>query len=130
MQFAIRVIYKVYCNKHFPETHAIWVINKALIKEMAGFTGWNLFGNIAAVLSSQGLNILLNIFFGPVVNAARAVSVQVQSAIIQFSSNFQMALNPQITKTYAADDYKMMHKLIGRSSKFTFSYFYFYRCRL
>lgn len=77
-------------------------------------------GNIAAVLSSQGLNILLNIFFGPVVNAARAVSVQVQSAIIQFSSNFQMALNPQITKTYAADDYKMMHKLIGRSSKFTF----------
>lgn len=120
VQFAIRVIYKVYCNKHFPETHAIWVINKALIKEMAGFTGWNLFGNIAAVLSSQGLNILLNIFFGPVVNAARAVSVQVQSAIIQFSSNFQMALNPQITKTYAADDYKMMHKLIGRSSKFTF----------
>lgn len=66
------------------------------------------------------IKYLIKHIFGPVVNAARAVSVQVQSAIIQFSSNFQMALNPQITKTYAADDYKMMHKLIGRSSKFTF----------
>lgn len=120
VQLLIRMIYSFYCNKHFEETKLKLFLDKKLIYEMTNFTGWNLFGNIACIAYTQGVNILLNVFFGPVVNAARGISVQVQNAINQFSTNFQMAINPQITKTYAAGDYSYMHKLIYRSSKFTF----------
>ena len=75
---------------------------------------------MAAVAFTQGLNILLNIFFGPAVNAARGVAVQVQQAVHQFSMNFQTAINPQITKSYAVQDIEYMHSLIFRSSRFTF----------
>lgn len=69
---------------------------------------------------SQGINILLNMFFGPVVNAARGIAIQVQGAVVQFSINFQTALNPQITKSYALGDFTYMYSLIFRSSRFTF----------
>lgn len=120
IQLLIRMIYGIYCDKHFKESKLKWIWNKNLFKEMLGFAGWNLWGNCAAVAFTQGLNILLNIFFGPVLNAARGVAVQVQGAINQFSFNFQTALNPQITKSYAAGDYNYMHNLIYKSSKFTF----------
>ena len=71
---------------------------------MTGFASWNMFGSLAAITFTQGLNLLLNMFFGPVVNAARGIAVQAQTAIGQFSSNFQTALNPQITKSYATGD--------------------------
>lgn len=120
VQVLIRFCYSIYCNKHFKETKYRHIWDKILFKEMTGFAGWSLFGNLSSVLFGQGLNILLNLFFGPVVNAARAVSVQVQSAIQQFVSNFQMALNPQITKTYAQGDLKAMHQLMFRSARFSF----------
>lgn len=120
VQVLIRFCYSIYCNKNFEETKYRHIWDKFLFKEMTGFAGWSLFGNLSSVLFSQGLNILLNLFFGPVVNAARAVSVQVQSAIQQFISNFQMALNPQITKTYAQRDLKAMHHLMFRSARFSF----------
>lgn len=120
IQLFIRFCYSRYCARHFPETKYELSIDKSLFREMLGFAGWNLWGNLAGILFSQGLNLLLNMFFGPVVNAARAVAVQVQNAIHQFSANFQMALNPQITKTYAAGRLDEMHHLIYRSSKFTF----------
>ncbi len=120
IQLGIRFCYSGYCTKHFAETKYHFYWNKPLFKEMIGFAGWNLWGNLAAILFTQGLNMLLNVFFGPVVNAARAVAVQVQNAIYQFSTNFQMALNPQITKTYAIGRLDEMHRLIYRSSKFTF----------
>lgn len=87
---------------------------------MGTFAGWNLWGNLASTLMGTGLNLLLNMFFGPVVNAARAIAVQVESAIIQFSTNFLMAVNPQITKLYAQRNITAMHNLIFRSSKLTF----------
>ena len=120
VQIGIRVIYGAYCRKHFQETEFGWIWDKKLIMEMLGFAGWNLWGNCAYVAFTQGLNILLNIFFGPKVNAARGVAVQVQNAISMFAANFQTALNPQITKSYAIGDYSYMHSLIFRSSKFTF----------
>lgn len=120
IQLGIRFCYSGYCAKHFPETKYYIYWDKPLFKEMLGFAGWNLWGNLAAILFTQGLNMLLNVFFGPVVNAARAVAVQVQNAIQQFANNFQMALNPQITKSYAVGQLDEMHKLIYRSSKFTF----------
>ena len=79
---------------------------------MAGFAGWSFWGNLAGILYTQGLNMMLIFFFGPVVNAARAVAVQVQGAIQQFVGNFQMALNPQITKNYASGDLEQMHSLM------------------
>ncbi len=120
VQLLICFSYKCYCNKHFVESKYNLVFDKALFKEMLSFAGWNLWGNLAAILFTQGLNMLLNTFFGPVVNAARGIAVQVQSAVSQFSHNFQTAINPQITKTYASGQLEDMHKLVFRSSKFTF----------
>ncbi len=120
IQLTIRFVYGSYCSRHFQETKFRFIPDKALFKEILGFAGWNLWGNIAGIAFTQGLNILLNMFFGPVVNAARGIAVQVQGAINQFSMNFQTALNPQITKSYATKDYTYMHSLIYRSSKFTF----------
>lgn len=120
VQLFIRFCYNHYCNRHFKETKYNHTLDKLLFKEMIGFASWSMFGNLASVLYGQGLNMLLNVFFGPVVNAARAVSVQVQSAINQFVGNFQTALNPQITKTYAKGETGKMHELMFRSARFSF----------
>lgn len=115
-----RIIYGVYCSRHFPEAHFERKFNKQLFKDMTGIAGWNLFGNIAGVGYTQGLNVLLNIFFGTVINAARGIAVTIQGVVTGFVSNFQMALNPQITKSYAVHDLDRMHSLIYASSKFSF----------
>lgn len=116
----MRAINVIYCYIKFPETHYIGIWDKALFKKIMSFSGWNLWGNISVVLMTQGVNVVLNIFFGPTVNAARALAVQVQGAVQQFSQNFQTALNPQITKLYAANNLSQMHMLVLRSAKFTF----------
>ena len=120
VQLLIRICYSTYCQRHFEETiyHRIW--DKCLFKEMLGFAGWNVCGNMAGMLSAQGVNLILNVFFGPAINAARGLAVQVQNAIEQFASNFQMAANPQITKSFAHGDLESMHKLIIRTSRITF----------
>lgn len=120
VQLLVRGIYTTYCRRHFPESKLIRIFDKSLIREMSNFAGWNLMGNFAAVMYDTGLNMLLNMFFGPAVNAARAISIQVEAAIHRFASNFQTAVNPQITKLYAQGDREEHHKLIFRSSKFTF----------
>ena len=125
IQILIRFCYSYYCNKHFEETKYKHVWDKALFKEMTGFAGWSMFGNLAAVLFGQGLNMLLNVFFGPVVNAARGIAVQVQAAVQQFVSGFQTALNPQITKNYASGDLEQMHSLMFRSVRFSFLLLFF-----
>ncbi|MEF2621745.1 MAG: oligosaccharide flippase family protein [Xylanibacter rarus] len=120
VQLLIRFCYSLYCNKHFKESKYRRTWDKHLFKEMTSFAGWSMFGNLSAVLFGQGLNMLLNVFFGPIVNAARAIAVQVQNVIQQFVGNFQMALNPQITKTYAKGELDEMHKLMFRSARFSF----------
>lgn len=103
-----------------------FILDRDLIKQMTGFAGWSLFGLVAYSGYNYGLNILLNLFFGPVVNAARGIAFQVQNAVQGFSNNFQMALNPQIIKSYAQNDLKRMHQLIllvqSMRSFFCFSY--------
>lgn len=121
----IRYIYTRYCHKHFEESHYIHRIDKPLLKEMSSFAGWSFWGNLAAILYTQGLNMMLNIFFGPVVNAARGIATQIQSVVQQFVGNFQMALNPQITKTYASDELDKMHSLMFRSARFSFMLLFF-----
>lgn len=120
VQFSIRFVYSHYCHKHFEETNYKHQWNKPLLYEMISFAGWSFWGSLSVVLYTQGLNMLLNVFFGPVVNAARGIAVQVQSAVQQFTTNFQMALNPQITKNYAVGDLDQMHSLMFRSARFSF----------
>ena len=120
VQLFVRFLYTRYCSKNYEESKLIKSYDKNLMKEMSKFMGWNIWGNLAATLFGTGLNLLLNVFFGPVVNAARAVAVQVETAIANFSTNFLMAVNPQITKLYAQENLAEMHKLLFRASKFTF----------
>ena len=125
VQLLIRCIYSRYCHTHFKETCFQARIDKPLFKEMSGFAGWSFWGNLAVILYTQGLNMMLNIFFGPIVNAARGIAVQVQSAVQQFVSGFQTALNPQITKNYASGNLEQMHSLMFRSARFSFLLLFF-----
>lgn len=116
----IRYIYNKYCIRHFDEAKNRGHYDKSIAKKMANFTSWSLFGGFASVGMNQGINILLNIFFGPSVNAARAVVVQVDVAIHSFVQNFQMAMKPQIVKDYASGHLSHMKSLVNASSKFSF----------
>lgn len=116
----MRIIYNIYCLHHFSEAKYKWIWNTKLLKEMFSYSGWMIFGSSADMLSGQGVNMLINIFFGPVYNASRAIAMQVQSAVGQFSSNFIVSVNPQIVKSYAAKDYSACYKLVYLSSKMSF----------
>lgn len=120
----IRLIYGIYCNYRFKESKFRLFWDKPLFKTLMSYAGWNLWGNAASVVMGQGVNILLNIFFGPAINAARAIAYQVKSAIQRFVTNFQMAMNPQIIKTYAAGNFNHMHQLIFRGAKYSFFLLY------
>lgn len=116
------IVYIIYCNRKFEETKGLTFQNtdKYLFRQIFSYAGWTMNGNLAYFGFTQGLNILLNIFFNPVVNAARGIAVQVQNIVNNFCVNFQMAINPQLTKSYAAGDLKRMHQLIIASSKYSF----------
>lgn len=116
----IATIYRVYVLRNFSETRFQIVKDKVLFKTLISYSGWNLFGGIAMIAKGQGVSIILNIFFGTVVNAAQGVVNQVYSAINSFVSNFQMASNPQIVKSYASNDNEYMMNLIIRTSKLSF----------
>lgn len=116
----IRFVYGVYCSRHFEETKYGAVHDKSLIKEMGGFAGWSFLTNTAYLFNTQGVNILINLFFGVGVNAARGIATQVEHALMQFVNNFTTALNPQITKSYAAGNMQEMNSLVIRGAKFSF----------
>lgn len=120
VQLLIRIVYGLYCKRNFSEAKFCFIYNKALVRNMMGFASWNLFGSVASITYTQGINIILNMFFGPVVNAARGVAVQVQGVVSSFCANFQTAINPQITKSYAKSDFEYMHKLVFQSSKYSY----------
>ena len=116
----IRNVYASYCRHHFEECTYHFVYDKGLLKTMFSFAGWNFLGAGSAHLMGQGVNILLNIYFGVSVNAARGIASQVDSAIMQFVNNFAKALNPQITKSYATGDKGYMYSLMFRGAKFSY----------
>ena len=113
-------IYWIYSLRKFEETSFKFKLNGTLFREMWGFAGWNLLGQTSWVLNNQGINMLMNLFFGVVINAARGVAVQVNHVLNQFVSNFMMALNPQITKSYAAGDKEAAFALACRGCRFSF----------
>lgn len=117
---AITMIYKLYSNYYFTESKYNSKVDKNIIKPMLSFSGWELFGNFANMAKSQGNNILLNLFFGVVLNAAYAISNQVYGAVGQFIGSFQMAVTPQIVKSYANADIPRFFNLIYKSSRLSY----------
>lgn len=117
---SIFLLYRTYCKRHFSECRYQSGINRALFREMFGFVGWNFIGNMGNSIRFYGTNILLNLFFGPMVNTAQAIANQVNTAVFSFVSNFQMAIKPQITKQYAAGDMTETVSLIYRCSRYSF----------
>ena len=117
---SLQLIYLSYCRRHFEECRLRFGFDKGYWREMSAFAGWNFIGNMAGVLSDQGINLLLNLFLGLVVNAARGISNTLNAAITSFVNNFMMALNPQITKSYASGNYDYMISLVERGARFSF----------
>ena len=117
-------LYIIYCKKNYNECKLRYVKDKALFKELVSYSGWNLFGASIWVIKNQIINILLNLYFGVVVNAARAIASQVHNAVTSFSHNFNTALRPPIVKTYAAGDKEETMKLVFRGCKFTYFLMY------
>ena len=113
------LFYRIYCIRKYSECHLEWVFNKPLAKQIFTFSGWNIFGCTAVLLNNQGFNMLLNIFYGPVLNAARGISNQVNSIAMQFVGSFQTAVNPQIVKYYAGNEVEKMNQLIYQNARFS-----------
>lgn len=124
IQIFIFYLYYKYCKSRYRECHIVYVKDRVLIKKMTSFMGWTMTGGIATILNGQGLNILLNVFYDPTINAARGLALQMQGALAKFSSNFQTAINPQLTKSYASGDLIAMHKYVIYSSKYSFYMLY------
>jgi len=116
----ITTIYKIYCTRNFAESHYKFRWDKEIIKPMIAFSGWDLCGSFSYLSKTQGINILLNLFFGTIVNAAYGISTTIQAVINQFSSNFMTAVRPQITKLYANNEIEKMQRLMFNASKISF----------
>lgn len=116
----IRSIYSIYCKKYFAECQFQWTWKKDLFQKLFSFSGWMLIGTVCNIFNTQGINMLINLYFGPILNASRAVAMQVYNAINTLAVNFMIATKPQIIKSYAQKDFNYMYKLIYTSSKLSF----------
>lgn len=116
----MQAIYWNYCTRNFEECKFGFSFDVNYWKEMSSFAGWNFIGCTAGLLKDQGVNILLNLFIGPIINAARGIANTVNNVLASFSGNFMTALNPQITKSYAAGNYDYMFSLVERGSRFSY----------
>lgn len=122
---AIQGFYAVYCGKNFEEAkYSPRVFDKRLLKELTVFSGWNLLNNGAYTFATQGVNMLVNAFFGVAFNAARGLAIQVNTAVQGFVNNFTVAFSPQITKSYAAGDKAYAVHLSNRGTKFAWLMMY------
>ena len=120
LSFIIAVVYRYFCVKKFNECRLRTNFDKSLIIPMLSFSGWDLFGNMSVMVRSQGVNMLLNIFFGPIMNAALEIANKVQSVTMNLSSNVSTAMRPQIVKHYAVNEYEKMLSLTRNGSRLTF----------
>lgn len=116
----IRIIYTVYIKTHFKDCKYIRNNNYSLLKEMMIFAGWNYFGAGGYIMKTQGINLLMNVFFGPIINAARGIATQIENALIQFISSISNAIKPQIIKSYADDKKEYLYNLLCHGSKAMF----------
>lgn len=116
----MRFIYGFYCARNFQETKFILLFDKRLFKQMLSYAGWTFWGDLSNIMGAQGVNILLNLYFGPLVNAAVGISSRVNAAVDKFVQSFTVALRPQIVKTVAVDDYEYLYQLISTGSRLSF----------
>lgn len=117
---SIRLCYTIYCKRHFEECTYHFIFDKPLFREIFSFAGWSFIGNLGFSFKNQLSNIILNLFFGPSVNAARGVAIQVSAHVKTFANSFTIALNPQITKQYAAGNVEASRQLVYAGSRYTF----------
>lgn len=117
---SICLIYGIYCKRKFEECTVHLVFDQTLLREMFGFAGWNFIGAASSVLRAQGGNVIINMFCGPTVNAARGIAIQVSHAVQGFVTNFMTALNPQITKSYASGNHDYMMTLMFQGARLSF----------
>ena len=125
VHLSICLLYQLYCHRKYAECRFRLFWDKKMYAELTGFAGWNMFGSIAWLMKDQGVNILLNLFFGPLVNAARGLAMQVSNAVMGFVSNFQTALSPQITKNYSQGYIEQMEGLAYKGSRYSFFLLFF-----
>lgn len=116
----VQLMYLIYARNNFPESRYNYFWNSKLFKKLISFASWNLFGSIAVVAKNQGVNVLLNVFFGPAINTARGIAIQVNSALTSFVTNFLTALRPQIIKSYASDDIDFHLKLTFNGARYSY----------
>ena len=121
ISISIRIIYRIYCSKLFPEcanTH--FCLAQDVKKQLISYLSWNIIGSLANILKQQGLNIVMNLFFGPILNAAHSIANQIQTFLNQFINNIYIASRPQLTKSYAKGNQSEMWTIMDFSSKTTF----------
>ncbi len=116
----IRAIYQLYCTRKYPSCKFKFVWNKEILKRLTAFSGWSLFGSVAYMAKGQGVNVILNVFFGALLNAAWGISQQVNAAVVIFAQNFVTAINPPIIKAYAQGNRDRMFALLFNGLKYTF----------
>ncbi len=115
-----QLIYLQYCTRHFEESHVVYAWDKKLFKDIMGFITWASYGSFATMGFTQGLNVLLNLFFGPTVNAARGIAVQVEHNLLSFTSNFQVAIGPQLMMSTSQKRFEDAQKLFLASTRYCF----------
>lgn len=116
----IQIVTRAYAVKNFEECRFRWVFDRKLFKEMLGFASWNMVGSVASTFSGQGVNMVMNVVFGPAVNAAMSLSNTVNHTVTILVNNFTTAINPQVVQSYAAKDTEYMRSLLFRGTRFSF----------
>lgn len=114
------IVYRVYCLRHFEESHFHWLWKPSVMKPMLSFSGWDLFGNASNMARTQGVSMLTNMFFGTIANAAIGIAFTVQNMVMQFAANVSQAVRPQVVKTYSVGETDQMSKLIYTSAKYLY----------
>lgn len=123
----VRLIYGIYAHRHFPECRfRMRSIDRSVIHEIGSFTGWTFIGSVASVLNAHGINLLMNVFFGVRVNAARDVTVKLESNVSRFINNITTAINPQIHKSYASGSLDYLHQLVCKGAKYSYFLYFFF----
>lgn len=123
---SVMLYYIHYCSKHYKECHFRFVWNKENIRDAFSMIGWNTIGTAVWAINDQGINILLNMFFGPAINAARGIAFQINNAVNNFGNNFYVAVRPQLVKSYAIKNYDYLYELFFRSSKYSVYLLWFF----
>ena len=123
----VRLIYGVYAGRNFPECRVrLRSVDKGIVKQIGSYSSWTFLGSVASVLNAHGINLLMNIFFGVRVNAARDVTVKLEGNVSRFINNITTAINPQITKSYASGRTSYMHKLVCKGAKYSYLLYFFF----